>query len=82
MQARVEAIRAYHEAREFRHAAAETCALWSAANDYVQTAAPWSALKHHLGAAVATRTAPPHRNLRHGGLEPHSGSRDPRPLPQ
>ncbi|WP_377849009.1 methionine--tRNA ligase [Bosea sp. UC22_33] len=55
---RVAAIRAHHEAREFRHAAAETRALWSAANAYVQAAAPWSKLRENrLGAAVATRTA-------------------------
>lgn len=55
---RVATIRAHHEAREFRHAAAETRALWSAANAYVQAAAPWSALRgDRPGAAVATRTA-------------------------
>lgn len=55
---RVSTIRTHHEAREFRHAAAETRALWAAANAYVQAAAPWSLLrKDRPLAAVATRTA-------------------------
>jgi methionyl-tRNA synthetase len=55
---RVSTIRAHHEAREYRHAAAETRALWAAANAYVQATAPWSSLRNDRpGAAVATRTA-------------------------
>ncbi|MGE7419004.1 methionine--tRNA ligase, partial [Methylobacterium tarhaniae] len=55
---RVAAIRAHHEAREFRRAAAETRALWARANAYVQEAAPWSAIRHdRLRAAVVTRVA-------------------------
>jgi methionyl-tRNA synthetase len=54
----VSTIRTHHEAREFRHAAAETRALWAAGNAYVQAAAPWSSLrKDRPLAAVATRTA-------------------------
>ena len=56
--AHVERLRAHHEAREFRRAAAETRALWSRANAYVQNAAPWTALKtDRARAAVTTRTA-------------------------
>lgn len=58
VQERLSAIRAHHEAREFRHAAAETRALWAAANAYIQAAAPWSSLRRDRPrAAVATRTA-------------------------
>jgi len=54
----VERLRAHHEAREFRRAAAETRALWSRANAYVQEAAPWTALKADPArAAFITRTA-------------------------
>jgi methionyl-tRNA synthetase len=35
----------HHEQMEFRKAAAETRALWAAGNEYLQAAAPWSALK-------------------------------------
>ena len=51
-------LRAHHEAREFRRAAAETRALWSRANAYVQEAAPWAALRaDRAQAALATRIA-------------------------
>ena len=54
----VERLRAHHEAREFRRAAAETRALWSRANAYVQEAAPWTALRaDRAQAALATRMA-------------------------
>jgi methionyl-tRNA synthetase len=54
----ITAIRAAHERLEFRRAAAETRALWVAANKYVQDQAPWAALKtNRARAAVATRTA-------------------------
>ena len=56
--ARVAAVRAHHEAREFRRAAAETRAVWSRANAYVQEAAPWAALRtDRVRAAVGARTA-------------------------
>jgi methionyl-tRNA synthetase len=55
---RVAALRAHHEALEFRRAAAETRAIWSAANAYVQEAAPWALRKSDPErAAVVTRTA-------------------------
>lgn len=55
---RVARLRAYHEGREFRRAAAETRALWSRTNTYVQEAAPWTALKtDRTAAALAMRTA-------------------------
>jgi methionyl-tRNA synthetase len=58
VELRVEKIRAHHEAREFRLAAAETRALWATANAYVQAAAPWSALRgDRPRAAVSTRAA-------------------------
>jgi methionyl-tRNA synthetase len=55
---RVTALRAHHEALEFRRAAAETRAIWARANAYLQEAAPWTAVKSSPEqAAVATRTA-------------------------
>jgi methionyl-tRNA synthetase len=58
VQERVSTIRTYHEAREFRHAAAATRALWAVANAYVQAAAPWTSLRNDRDrGAVATRTA-------------------------
>jgi methionyl-tRNA synthetase len=54
---RIAALRVHHEALEFRRAAAETRAIWSAANAYLQEAAPWTAIKSDPArAAVATRT--------------------------
>ncbi|GGC49471.1 methionine--tRNA ligase [Chelatococcus reniformis] len=51
-------LRACHEAREFRRAAAETRAIWSRSNAYVQERAPWSVLgTDRAQAALATRTA-------------------------
>jgi methionyl-tRNA synthetase len=48
----------HHEAREFRRAAAETRALWSRANTYVQEAAPWTTLRaDRARAALITPTA-------------------------
>jgi methionyl-tRNA synthetase len=58
VKGRIATLRAHHEAREFRRAAAETRALWSQANAYVQNAAPWTTLKRDRArAAVTTRTA-------------------------
>lgn len=55
---RVAALREHHEALEFRRAAAETRAIWSAANVYLQEAAPWALRKSApVQAAVVTRTA-------------------------
>src|SRR5262249_60856543 len=49
---------AAHEKLEFRRAAAETRALWVAANRYVQDQAPWAALRtNRARAASVTRTA-------------------------
>lgn len=54
---RVALVRSHHEALEFRAAAAETRAIWSAANAYLQHAAPWTAIKSDPERAeVATRT--------------------------
>ena len=55
---RVGRLRGYHEALEFRQAAAETRALWARANSYLQQTAPWTAINSDPArAAVATRTA-------------------------
>jgi methionyl-tRNA synthetase len=55
---RVARLRAHHEALEFRHAAAETRAIWARANVYVQETAPWTAINSDPArAAVTTRTA-------------------------
>jgi methionyl-tRNA synthetase len=54
---RIAALRAYHDVCEFRRAAAETRAIWSAANAYLQHAAPWSIIKTDPArAAIVTRT--------------------------
>lgn len=54
---RVTRLREAHEALEFRRAAAETRAIWSAANVHLQEAAPWTAVKSDRDrAAVAIRT--------------------------
>ncbi len=42
---RLAALTAHHEAMEFRKAAAETRALWALGNEYLQEAAPWTAIK-------------------------------------
>ncbi len=54
---RLASLRVHHEACEFRRAAAQTRAIWSAANAYLQHAAPWTTIKSDSArAAVATRT--------------------------
>jgi methionyl-tRNA synthetase len=54
---RIASLRGHHEACEFRRAAAETRAIWSAANAYLQHAAPWTTTKSDQArAAVVTRT--------------------------
>ena len=51
------ALTGHHEAMEFRKAAAETRALWVAGNEYLQEAAPWTAIKTDpVRAAVIVRT--------------------------
>jgi methionyl-tRNA synthetase len=55
---RVARLRRHHEALELRQAAAETRAIWTRANAYLQETAPWSAIKSDPArAAVTTRTA-------------------------
>src|SRR5262249_29502472 len=50
-------IESLHEQMEFRRAAAATRAIWTIGNEYLQEAAPWSAIKEDVaGAAVAVRT--------------------------
>ncbi|MBI1187023.1 MAG: methionine--tRNA ligase [Alphaproteobacteria bacterium] len=54
---RIAALTAHHEAMEFRKAAAETRALWAMGNEYLQVAAPWTAIKTDAAAAaVGVRT--------------------------
>jgi methionyl-tRNA synthetase len=54
---RIALLRAHHEACEFRRAAAETRAIWGAANAYLQHAAPWTTIKSDsVRAGVVTRT--------------------------
>jgi methionyl-tRNA synthetase len=54
---RLASLRAHHEACEFRRAAAETRGIWSAANAYLQHAAPWTTIKSDpVRAAIVTRT--------------------------
>ncbi len=57
LSARIGAITRAHEEMEFRKAAAETRALWAAGNEYLQRAAPWTAIKTDADqAAVGVRT--------------------------
>jgi methionyl-tRNA synthetase len=54
---RLAALTAFHEETEFRKAAAETRALWAAGNEYLQIAAPWTAIKTDpAAAALGVRT--------------------------
>jgi methionyl-tRNA synthetase len=58
IEASLDRLRGFHHALEFRRAAAETRAIWSRANAYVQEAAPWAHVRTDRDqAAVATRTA-------------------------
>jgi methionyl-tRNA synthetase len=52
VRARVAAITGLHAQMEFRKAAAETRALWVAGNEYLQKAAPWTAIKTDPAAAA------------------------------
>ncbi|NWG53612.1 MAG: methionine--tRNA ligase [Hydrogenophilaceae bacterium] len=57
LRERIAALTAHHEAMEFRKAAAETRALWAMGNEYLQVAAPWTAIKTDAqAAAVGVRT--------------------------
>jgi len=54
---RLASLTAQHEAMEFRKAAAETRGLWALGNEYLQEAAPWTAIKTDAAAAaVGVRT--------------------------
>jgi methionyl-tRNA synthetase len=54
---RLTALTQFHEQMEFRKAAAELRAIWVAGNEYLQIAAPWTAIKaDHAKAAVGVRT--------------------------
>jgi methionyl-tRNA synthetase len=52
VRARVSAATQHHEDMEFRKAAAETRAIWVMGNEYLQRAAPWTAIKTDLEAAA------------------------------
>ncbi len=52
VDARLKELTAQHEAMEFRKAAAETRALWALGNEYLQIAAPWTAIKTDRDAAA------------------------------
>jgi methionyl-tRNA synthetase len=57
VQAKIASITAAHEAMEFRRAAAETRALWVRGNEYLQAAAPWTAIKtDEVQAGMIVRT--------------------------
>jgi methionyl-tRNA synthetase len=54
---RLAALTQHHEQMEFRKAAAELRAIWVAGNEYLQVAAPWTAIKTDTEkAAVGVRT--------------------------
>ena len=54
---RLAALTQFHDQMEFRKAAAELRAIWVAGNEYLQIAAPWTAIKTDPDkAAVAVRT--------------------------
>jgi methionyl-tRNA synthetase len=52
MRAGLADLTRHHEQMEFRKAAAETRALWAAGNEYLQKAAPWTAIKTDAAAAA------------------------------
>lgn len=52
VDARLKELTGHHEAMEFRKAAAETRALWALGNEYLQNAAPWTAIKTDRDAAA------------------------------
>ena len=58
LDTRLRELTEHHEAMEFRRAAAETRAIWAAGNQYLQRAAPWSAIGADMPAAACSlRTA-------------------------
>src|SRR6516164_8677539 len=58
LDSHLRALTEHHEAMEFRRAAAETRAIWAAGNQYLQRAAPWSAVSADPPAAACSlRTA-------------------------
>ena len=58
LDTRLRELTEHHEAMEFRRAAAETRAVWAAGNQYLQRAAPWSAISADPPAAACSlRTA-------------------------
>jgi len=58
LDTRLRELTEHHEAMEFRRAAAETRAIWAAGNQYLQRAAPWSAISADPPAAACSlRTA-------------------------
>jgi methionyl-tRNA synthetase len=58
LDTRLRELTEHHEAMEFRRAAAETRAIWAAGNQYLQHAAPWSAIRADMPAASCSlRTA-------------------------
>jgi len=55
--ARLSELTQFHEQMEMRKAAAELRALWVAGNEYLQIAAPWTAIKTDVNAAaIGVRT--------------------------
>src|SRR6516165_11073315 len=58
LDTRLRELTEHHEAMEFRRAAAETRAIWATGNQYLQRAAPWSAISADAPAAACSlRTA-------------------------
>lgn len=53
IEGRIRALERHWEAIELRKAAAETRAIWVAGNEYLQAAAPWSAIKEDPERAAA-----------------------------
>lgn len=57
LSAGIAALTAHHEAMEFRKAASELRSLWAMGNEYLQIAAPWTAIKTDAeAAALGVRT--------------------------
>jgi methionyl-tRNA synthetase len=52
--ARLAALTQFHEQMDFRKAAAELRAIWVAGNEYLQVAAPWTAIKSNPDAAAVS----------------------------
>jgi methionyl-tRNA synthetase len=54
---RIATLTQFHDQMEYRKAAAELRAIWVAGNEYLQVAAPWTAIKtDHAKAGVGVRT--------------------------